>query len=447
MNIHSMTRLLASGTIATLGLAGCGGGGDSTTAPDNHGADDAARQVQATAGFAPATAPEPTTAGWRILAGEGAPPGSEPQWHPTDPKLLYVIENLGAEVNVKRLDVETGQVKVVGDLRTRLKALFPSGTPTNMHTGGEGSPSKDGRYWCVMVRDQTRLDANGNFRMMGVITWDRNTDTVLGALHQDSIPDRVSMSPSGKLCVISRLGTGVVSYTRDMKNPVKLYAGTEHSDLAVDANGRDVCVGVSYNNQLGVRDGDVFVKDLETGTGSTLFNIYGADNGGTHATNVHFSGKAHNKPGWVVVTTNADNNDGSGPRTKWIDRKVMAVQLKWNPVIYNLASTRTGITAATGRHTGCTLLLGARRLGEPGFHESGVQLQLGCERHCDGRRPDRAAGECPEMKTSLSQGHGRHPPGSTSEGEGKAPPLRHQGAASAACRCSLGNRAMRFTSA
>jgi len=45
---------------------------------------------------------------------------------------------------------------------------------------------------------------------------------------------------------------------------------------------------------------------------------------------MHFSGKAYNKPGWVLVST-----FGNG-KTEWPHQKVFALQLKKNPKIVHL---------------------------------------------------------------------------------------------------------------
>jgi hypothetical protein len=58
--------------------------------------------------------------------------------------------------------------------------------------------------------------------------------------------------------------------------------------------------------------------------------------GGTTA--MHFSGRALNQPGWVVMTTQ------SSSRARWFDERVMALELKAAPRVYNLAFHRTRYT-------------------------------------------------------------------------------------------------------
>ena len=75
--------------------------------------------------------------------------------------------------------------------------------------------------------------------------------------------------------------------------------------------------------------GDLVMVDVDTGVRTSLLPTY-ID--GT-ATAYHVSGKAFNKPGWIVLSTYANYG---GPE-KWLHQRVMAVELKANPTIINLA--------------------------------------------------------------------------------------------------------------
>ena len=123
-----------------------------------------------------------------------------------------------------------------------------------------------------------------------------------------------------------------MAYSRDFTSQRKLLAKSEHSDIALDAKGDDIYVSVDYSSNAG----DVFMMNLRTGTRTVLFPSYV---NGT-ATAFHFSGKAYKKPGWVVISSYGDY--GSSGR-QWMHRKVMAVQLAANPVIYNLAHHRSAV--------------------------------------------------------------------------------------------------------
>ncbi|MEY4561011.1 MAG: hypothetical protein RLZZ618_288 [Pseudomonadota bacterium] len=261
----------------------------------------------------------------------------EIQWHPTNPDLIYLMPSYGSEMQQKEMNVVTGTVRVVGDFRARLQALFPNATPTNVYTRAEGSPSRDGRYWCYMVRDAVHT-TGGNWGSLGVFTWDRDTDTILGSIPLNGeVPDHVSMSPTGNYCVVSSEGSlGETVYSRNMTQPRKVFHKSEHSDLALDADGNDVLVYIDSTSY-----GDVYSTKLSTGERTTLMTGV--------RTAAHFSGKAFNKPGWIVMTTQVRNADSYG--AQWMQEKVMAVQIKANPTVYNLAFHRT---AYAGENTAPT---------------------------------------------------------------------------------------------
>ncbi|WP_239469807.1 hypothetical protein [Archangium violaceum] len=254
------------------------------------------------------------------LSGPGG--DAEPQWHPTNPDLLYYLPTNGVGMTLHELNVSTGASRVVGDFGARLKARWP--TAAAAWTKSEGSPSADGRYWCFMVD-------TSDWSSVGVFTWDRDTDTILGSYDtHGERPDHVSMSPSGNSCVVSSDGAlGTVAFSRDFSKKTQLLSKSEHSDLALDTNGDDIYVAVDYQSNAG----DVFMVNVRTGVRTALFSTYV---GGT-ATALHVSGKAFARPGWVVVSTYADY----GGAQQWLHRKVMAVQLKANPTIYTLAHHRT----------------------------------------------------------------------------------------------------------
>src|SRR3546814_19231052 len=74
--------------------------------------------------------------------------------------------------------------------------LLPWSNVAHVWTKSEGSPSADGRYWCFMADTDP-------FNIRGVFTYDLQTQSVIGARSLSSRPDHVSISPSGRSCVIS----------------------------------------------------------------------------------------------------------------------------------------------------------------------------------------------------------------------------------------------------
>lgn len=255
---------------------------------------------------------------------------AEPQWHPTNPDLLYYVPRNGIGMKLRELNVRDGRSRVVGDFGTRIRSIWP--TAESAWTRSEGSPSADMRYWAFQVD-------NAAWEGVGMFVYDMQTDTILAtydfARHGKGRPDHLSMSPSGKYVVVSWDG-GPVVLDRNLTNARSLARRGEHSDIALNAAGDDVYVSIDYDSH----GGPVFMVNLRTGERTKLFDTY-VD--GT-ATAMHFSGKAYNKPGWVVVSTYADYVGNSklsrlfaSDGFKWLHRKVMAVELRANPTIVNLA--------------------------------------------------------------------------------------------------------------
>ena len=268
---------------------------------------------------------------------------AEPQWHPTDPDLLYFLPRDGIGMQIYQLDLKTNQVSVVADMGPQIQQHWPDASVAS--TRSEGSPSADGRYWCFMAR---AMVDNGSWPMRGVFTWDLQEQRIVGTLNQDGTPDHVSMSPSGKYCVVSHTtatGPGTRSYRRDFQAPysdstpdawLQLHTTSEHSDIALDPQGRDVYVSVDYQSN----GGDVFMQNLETGQRTPLFSTYP----GRTETALHISGKAYNRPSWALVSTYAEHpaDDSSvqglhDERRQWLHRKMFAVSLTESPDIRSIA--------------------------------------------------------------------------------------------------------------
>ena len=247
----------------------------------------------------------------RTLAFHGT---AEPHWDATNPKVLYFLPS-GGGMTLSKLNVDTNVATVVADFRGRL----PWSSAVRVWTRGEGSPSANGRYWCFMAE-------NSSSGMLGLVTYDLVTNTILGTRSMSSRPNHVSMSPSGKYCVVS----STTVYSQNLSTSRLLYNGTEHNDLAIGADGRDYYV---YTDQAVT--GYVTMVDLETGARTSLIPTW---IGGT-VTSLHISGKAFNKPGWILVSTY--KHSGS---LKWAHERVIAVQMKANPRIVSLAHHRTYVS-------------------------------------------------------------------------------------------------------
>ncbi|MGD9583679.1 MAG: TolB family protein [Lysobacterales bacterium] len=248
----------------------------------------------------------------RVLNGPAG--DAEPQWHPSDPKLLYWIP-LNGGMQLNRLDVESNSNTVASSFAGKL----PWPDVARVWTKSEGSPSADGRYWCFMAE----TDA---FQIRGAFTYDLQTGTVLGTRAISNRPDHVSMSASGRWCVISGgdVSDGTVAWSRDFSASLPLHTTSEHSDLALGLDGHDLFVFVDYQSN----SGDLMMVDLDSGQRSALFATYIS---GT-ATAYHVSGKNFARPGWVLLSTYAHSG-----AEQWLHERILAVELKANPTLVNLA--------------------------------------------------------------------------------------------------------------
>ena len=279
----------------------------------------------------------------------------ELQWHPTNPNLLYRMPyNGGLQIFLHDVsDATDGTVSIAADLTnvksingypgfTSVKQVWPNAA--RFLTAEEGSPSADARYWALMGVSE---DFNTSF---GIIVYDMQTDSIVGiydyATDGGGIggPNNVSMSPSGSHVVAlwnppacdgqngrpTGSGTlnnpcGTMSFNRDFTKGVGLAFNGEHGDTATDINGRDVYVGIEYQDR-----GAIEIIDLDTGNLITDIETQVWVGGA-----VHISGRAYNKPGWVVISHY--NNAGN----TWYNEEIFMAKLDVNPVIVRLAKHRS----------------------------------------------------------------------------------------------------------
>ncbi len=307
-----------------------------------------------------------TTYAWvrQVSLGGGS---TEPQWHPTDPQLVYKFPNNGG-MSISTHNVLTDEVIQVADF-TNVAAIegdinvnsivdvFP--TAARCWTKSEGSPSADGRYWGLMVED-------GSFITRGLMVYDMQLNEVVGTYDFAtdgagiSDVDHCSMSPSGDWIVPSwhqsagadcstikggtfddplNRGTltepcGLMAFNRDFTVAVPIAELGPHSDIGLNELGEDVMVYVDYQfNQVANDDGMVRMTNLHTGVTTDLFSMYNGDGGG----GIHFSAKNYDKPGWFLIST-------YGTTVSWFEQKLFAVEMKANPKVYVLAHSHWAAT-------------------------------------------------------------------------------------------------------
>lgn len=264
---------------------------------------------------------------------------AEPQWHPTDPDTLYYLPNNGG-LTISKVNVRTGAMSVVANFVGRL----PWPNAARVWTESEGSPSADGRYWGFLVQDSS-------FNFLGMMTYDLQTDTILGTT--DGIPgfdtayapNNVTMSPSGRYIVAQyAIGDrpvganqpgGPIAFTPDFRGYRHLRPNgkTAHTDVAIGASSHDVFVGDDEGDAPD--SGNLYMVDLDTGATTNLFSFWATPSSYFAG---HISGKAFRRPGWVVVSEFGGEFYG---QNDWFNNKVYLIELAPNPRIFYLAHHHT----------------------------------------------------------------------------------------------------------
>lgn len=275
--------------------------------------------------------------GWHIydanslawIEGLHGPGGdAEIQWDPTDPNSLYYMPTNGG-MYIYKLDIRTNSATTFADFNGKL----PWSNAARLWTKSEGSPSRDNRYWGLMAE-------TNDFHMLGFVIYDTVQDQVVSTYSTTDMPDHVSMTPSGRWFTSS--GGGTWAWSLDFSQKKKLHHASEHSDIAVGANGHDYYGSIDFQSN----HGDVFFVDIDTCPSvpasanpddvpdcprTVLFPTY-ID--GSHAS-FHFSGKAFNKPGWMLVSSygTEPSRNGDWP---WFTDKEFAIELNASPRVYGL---------------------------------------------------------------------------------------------------------------
>ncbi len=260
----------------------------------------------------------------------------DPRWDASDPSFLYYVD--GAKLMI--MLVTTGEREIQHDFAPDL----PGMSVDIVWTRYEGSPSLDGRYWGLMAQDRQS-------RTLAFLVYDQWSDRVTakrdvrGIAGVDDV-DSVTISPLGTYfvaqfgyCPSGTLGTdahpcGLMVYDSNLQNGRGLVRTIGHSDLALDADGREVMV----YQQL---DADYLsVVDLATGQNADLWPVDFSYTG----MGFHFSGRGHRLPGWALVST----HDEDAASHTWMDDQLFAMELKPNGRVVRLAHTHSIVNQSGG---------------------------------------------------------------------------------------------------
>jgi len=256
----------------------------------------------------------------------------DPRWDATDPNRLYYTDG----TRLMSLDVRTRKQSTVHDFA----ADFSGQSLEAVWSKYEGSPSRDGRYWGFMAEDkdwnpvafvvydlqENRVTARRDVRgVAGVENVDNTYVSPLGtyfiADFSDSYCERGKLGTDAKPC-------GYMVYDRNLKNGRGLLRISGHMDLAIDAGGREVAVFQDIDTDW------ISMVDLATGRVTPLSPIDFSHTG----IGMHVSGRALNRPGWVVVST---YNGGNPTQYTWMDDQVFLLELKEGGRVVRLAHTRS----------------------------------------------------------------------------------------------------------
>ena len=276
----------------------------------------------------------------------------EATWHPTDPNKIWRTDNLGGLVWYE-FDINTKVTTTLFDLGPLLAAIPGFSGAARTWFKNEGRPSDDGNRWALMV------ETIGNSHI-GMIMYDRPSNTILGHLLTTNRPDHISTSPCGQYAVPSWYGAAASSMAAAAAQPISSVSGVraydptfttftqlstlgEHSDLAKDIYGNSVFVSVTYRGGAGgaesdLTDGTLYYRRLDDGIAHELpINVYT----NSSDTAVHISGTcSKGKPGWCVVS-----KYGSTTPTGWHDGVISAVELRpTNPRVLRLAHTQSTVS-------------------------------------------------------------------------------------------------------
>lgn len=266
---------------------------------------------------------------------EQIPIGSDPRWDAADPNILYYSE----ETRLMTYDVSSREATLVHEFASDPALRSAGQTLAAVWTRYEGSPSRDGRYWGLMAEDQ-------DWRTTALLVYDRVEDRVLAERDMPTRPeiDSVTISPLGnyflayddEYCEPGTLGDeahpcGLMVYDRDLTNGRSLLRIVGHSDLALDAEGREVMVFQDIDAD------SISLLDLASGAVTPLWPI---DFSHTPI-GLHFSGRAFNRPGWALVST----HDGDPAAYTWMDDLVFALELKSGGRVVRLAHTHSLVDA------------------------------------------------------------------------------------------------------
>jgi hypothetical protein len=268
---------------------------------------------------------------------------TETFWHPTDPQVLLFRKTVADDAAFFTLNVET---KAQAELYRF--ADYDSVTTTD-----EGRPSEDGRALALL--GQTFFEDLNDFVAQDLLLVDGLTGAVkarIGIPDYESI-DWVCASPSGAYVVLDYVPKGASTHSiavydadlRLLRPPMSV--GEGHSDLGVDAQGREYLVIDLYDFTTNSHKLRRF--ELSDGTPTTLLTV-------SFASDMHVSCVNAVDRDWCFVST-FDDEFRTKPRTsEWFpfENEIFALRVDGSGSVRRLAHHRSRAwyaTKKTSAHT------------------------------------------------------------------------------------------------
>ena len=270
---------------------------------------------------------------------------AEPQWDPKDPNVLYYMNSDGEGMNLFKLTIDlspsgTDTATEVADFGAEIRKIWPAATHARMRGG---APSFDGNTWCLMA-DQKNGD---NWKTLGLFTWNLKEGKLLGKLENPSAsPEYVTTSPSGSHCVAQYpYPHGIMAYRSNFAPPYSDSVASQglqiaqsvymkYPDVARNSKGEDVYVGFDVFSTPHV----VYTINLTSGKADRT-TLLETGFGGNTDVGVQISGRASNRPGWILLTTFGEqdqgvhNLKGDDAKRRWFHRKLFAMNIDTKAVL------------------------------------------------------------------------------------------------------------------
>jgi len=284
---------------------------------------------------------------------------SELRWSKVDPDLIYLVNGM----SFMEWNIVTDTATTVHDFSVE----FPS--QGIIHNDVEGDCDESGRYWCWMVKGPY---LNGTNAMHAIITYDKQTDTILGTLdYADYLalgggrsklptPNMVDMSPDGSRCLlllafawddsayddgdlgldIGTLFDGVYVWDLDFTNPQKVAPDQTHGGWGWDYDGN--LMYVFQNNKTDWLE----ATDIQTGGDAwdTRWDVMRGDirmfehPDMGYGNGFHFARMPESTPGWNLVSTY--KSPASSYPAAWGDNQLLMIELVdkdvTNPTVWRL---------------------------------------------------------------------------------------------------------------